>query len=529
MEETTITAPKRSRWNYSPAQFCGNGLNFFTAVSCTVVLRLDKIREETAKTPGGLLDRHIMLFKKRLLTGVTLRSGVAAGLVLLVTLPLWRIRDTLTLANFSLIYLLLTLVVAVWLGTSPSLVAAFVSFFCFNFFLIRPYYTLAVKDPRDLIDLLIFLLVALITGQLAAYARLQAEMAHNRAREQNILYELSSAFNRLNERAEIYQTLHQVVRENLPVLSSTILPSDEIAPPHQSQTTIYLLIGTKEQIYGTLRADFSGPPTEGQQRFLMSCVVQAAMAIQRIDLAEDVQRSRVIEEADRLKTTLLHAVSHDLRTPITIIKTAASNLLSLREQISLAEKQEMTRVIEQEADTLDQLVGNLLEMSRLQAGALKLHEDWADFYEIAGDVAARAWQSNQATRIRLDFPDAMPLVRCDQGLMLQALSNITSNALRYEPPTSQVEIRGDFDEEAVRLIIVNHGPTIPPEEKAHIMEPFYRGDNGQVGLGLAISEGIVLAHQGRIWVEDTPGGGATFVIALPRSPITDEPDVNPDR
>jgi two-component system sensor histidine kinase KdpD len=470
-----------------------------------------------------------MFFKQPLPIRVLLFSSVAAGLVLLVTLPLWRIRDALTLANFSLIYLLLTLVVAVWLGTTPSLVAAFVSFFCFNFFLIRPYYTLTVKDPRELIDLFIFLLVALITGQLAAYARRQAEMAHNRAREQNILYELSSAFNRLNDREEIYQTLQTVVEENLPILSCVVLPSVETVPADGRQTTIYLLIGTKEQIYGTFRADFAEPPVEGQRRFLMACVVQAAMALQRIDLAEDVQRSRAIEEADRLKTTLLHAVSHDLRTPITIIKTAASNLLSLREQISVAEKQEMTRVIEQEADALDQLVGNLLEMSRLQAGALKLHEDWADFSEIAGDVAAKAWQSNHATRIRLVFPEEMPLVRCDQGLMLQALSNITNNALRYEPPTSQVEIRGDFDDQAVRLLVVNHGPTIPAEEKAHIMEPFYRGDNGQVGLGLAISEGIVLAHQGRIWVEDTPGGGATFVMALPRSPLTEEPDANSDR
>lgn len=470
-----------------------------------------------------------MFFKQPLPIRVLLFSSVAAGLVLLVTLPLWRIRDALTLANFSLIYLLLTLVVAVWLGTTPSLVAAFVSFFCFNFFLIRPYYTLTVKDPRELIDLFIFLLVALITGQLAAYARRQAEMAHNRAREQNILYELSSAFNRLNDREEIYQTLQTVVEENLPILSCVVLPSVESVPADGRQTTIYLLIGTKEQIYGTFRADFAEPPVEGQRRFLMACVVQAAMALQRIDLAEDVQRSRAIEEADRLKTTLLHAVSHDLRTPITIIKTAASNLLSLREQISVAEKQEMTRVIEQEADALDQLVGNLLEMSRLQAGALKLHEDWADFSEIAGDVAAKAWQSNHATRIRLVFPEEMPLVRCDQGLMLQALSNITNNALRYEPSTSQVEIRGDFDDQVVRLLVVNHGPTIPAEEKAHIMEPFYRGDNGQVGLGLAISEGIVLAHQGRIWVEDTPGGGATFVMALPRSPLTEEPDANSDR
>ena len=470
-----------------------------------------------------------MFFKDSPHFRTLLRPLMAVGLAILVTIPLWRIRDALTLANFSLIYLLLTLVIAIWLGTVPSLMAAFVSFFCFNFFLIKPYYTLTVADPRELLDLFIFLLVALITGQLAAYARRQAEVARHRASEQNILYELSSAFNRLNEREDIYRTLQNVVQENLPVVACTVQASHETAPPDVDQTTIYLLIGMNEQVYGTLRANFSAQPVEAQRRFLMACVVQAAMALQRIELAEDVQRSRAIEEADRLKTTLLHAVSHDLRTPITIIKTAASNLQSLREQMSPVEKQEIAQVIEQEADTLNRLVGNLLDMSRLQAGALKLHEDWTAVSEIAGDVAAQAWQRHQSTRIRLDFPDDMPLVRCDQGLMLQALGNITNNALRYEPPESQVEIRGAFDEQEVQLVVVNHGATILPEEKTHIMEPFYRGGDGQIGLGLAISQGIVAAHQGRIRVEDTPGGGATFIIILPRSPMEGQTDADIDR
>ena len=457
------------------------------------------------------------------------RPITAAGLVILVTIPLWRIRDALTLANFSLIYLLLTLVIAVWLGTIPSLTAAFVSFFCFNFFLIKPYYTLTVADPRELLDLFIFLLVALITGQLAAYARLQATVARHRASEQNILYELSSAFNRLNDRQDIYQALRDVVQENLPLTSCTVLASHEATPPSNNQTTIYLLIRMNEQVYGTLRAIFLLPPTEAQHRFLMACVVQAAMALQRIELAEDVQRSRAIEEADRLKTTLLHAVSHDLRTPITIIKTAASNLQSLRDQMSLAEQQETAQVIEQEADHLDRLVGNLLDMSRLQAGALVLHEDWMAMSEIAGDVAAQAWQRHHIARIRLDFPDDMPLVRCDYGLMLQALSNITDNVLRYEPAESQVTIRGSFEEQEVRLVVINHGPTISPEEKERIMEPFYHGPDGHVGLGLAISKGIVEAHHGRIWIEDTPGGGATFGIALPRPPMKDQTDADFDR
>jgi two-component system sensor histidine kinase KdpD len=448
--------------------------------------------------------------------------AIAIGLVILVTIPLWRIRDVLTLANFSLIYLLLTLIIAIWLGTIPSLIAAFVSFFCFNFFFIKPYFTLAVQDPRELLDLFIFLLVAVITGQLTAYARRQAEVARHRAEEQNILYGLSSAFNRLNDREGIYQTLREAVQENLPITEYAILSASETAVPDANQTTMYLLISRNEQVYGTLRVAFAVPPSDSQQRFLMACVVQTALALQRIELAEGMQRSRAIEEADKLKTTLLHAVSHDLRTPITIIKTAASNLQSLRSQLSLAEKQEMTQVIEQEADNLDRLVGNLLDMSRLQAGALVLNEDWTAVSEIAGDVAAQAWQRHHVARIHLDFPDDLPLVRCDHGLMLQALGNITNNVLRYEPAHSQVEIRGSFDEREVRLTVINHGPTIPAAEKTRIMEPFYHGRDGHVGLGLAISKGIVEAHHGRIWVEDTSGGGATFVIALPRTPMAME-------
>jgi two-component system, OmpR family, sensor histidine kinase KdpD len=234
-----------------------------------------------------------------------------------------------------------------------------------------------------------------------------------------------------------------------------------------------------------------------------------------------------------MKTALLHAVSHDLRTPITIIKSSASNLQGLNERLSPPERLEMAHTIEEEADFLDKLVGNLLDMSRLQAGALVLHRDWNALGEITADVAARAWQLYQSERVQLDFPEELPLVYFDYALLLRALSNIVENALRYEPPTSQVVIRGevapgDAGEPEARIVIENHGSTVPDEDKALIMEAFYHdrkglagGDEragsrgGHAGLGLAIASGIVAAHRGRIWVEDTPGGGATFVVALP--------------
>jgi len=440
-----------------------------------------------------------------------------AGLIVaLITLGLWWLREDLTLANFSLIYIVGTFVVAVWLGTGPSLLAAVLTFISFNFFLIKPYYTLAVEDPREVIDLLVYLLVAVIAGQLAAYARQQAEAARLNAAEQNVLYTLSSAFNQLSDRASIVQVLQQQLPAFLPVAAVAVLPQAVERPSDTDLTVSYLVLQAGSNIYGTLRVTFTAVPTESQMRLLMACTVQAAMALQRIQLTESAQRSQSLEEADRLKTALLRAVSHDLRTPLTIIKTSAENLIELHDRLPQAEQLEMIRTINQETDHLNTLVGNLLDMSRLQAGAMHINRHWNALDEIAADVAAHAWKRHQAERLRLDFPDDFPLALFDYGLMLQAVSNLVENALRYEPAASQVVVRGAATAEEVRLLVINHGPTIPKEQKAQVMEPFFRGADGRVGLGLAISKGIVELHHGRLWVEDTPGGGATFIVALPR-------------
>jgi two-component system sensor histidine kinase KdpD len=135
--------------------------------------------------------------------------------------------------------------------------------------------------------------------------------------------------------------------------------------------------------------------------------------------------------------------------------------------------------------------------------------------EVAGDVAARAFQRLKQQRIVLKFDDDLPLVRFDYGLILQALTNLVDNALRYERPDLQIELRGNTSQGEARVLVINHGETITAEEREHLMEPFYHGKDGHIGLGLAIAKGVVEAHRGRLWLEDTPGGGATFIIALP--------------
>jgi two-component system, OmpR family, sensor histidine kinase KdpD len=434
--------------------------------------------------------------------------------IALMTVCAYIVRATLTLANFMMLYLLLVLIIAIRAGTLPALVSGIISFICINFFLVPPYYSLRVADPREVLDLVVFVIVAGIAGRLGAQVRQQAYEARQRAREQEILYQLTRAFNQLMDREGVYLVLKEVFRNELGAVQIDILPYS-IETSDNRGTTYYLLLQAGEKIYATVRVVFDAPPLTSALALLNACVSQAAMAVERIDLTERAIKSQQFEEADKLKTAILQAVSHDLRTPITIIKTSASNLRQLYTKLSGQEVQEIAQTIEQETDHLDKLVGNLLDMSRLQAGALSLNLGLNDLEEIVGDIAAQQWQRTHQERIKLNFPDDLPPVSSDYGLLRQALSNIVENSLRYESAERKIEIKAEVHSREVRLKIINHGETIPDSSKSEIMKPFYRGRDGHIGLGLPIANGIIEAHRGHLWVEDTPEGGATFVIALP--------------
>lgn len=431
-----------------------------------------------------------------------------------VTVCAWLLRGTLTLANVTVIYILVVLILAIWRGTRVALTASIVSFLCINFLLVHPYYTFVIADPREVIDLFVFFVVAVLAGQLAARERQHAQFARQRAYEQEILYRLTRSFNQLTTSEGVYNALIETLKTDLSALDASVLPHSPTAH-HPSKAAHYLVLQADDRIYGTLHVNFDQPLTQEMARLLNTCTLQAATALHRIELAERAQHSQQFEEADRLKTALLHAVSHDLRTPVTIIKTSVHNLRVLGERLSPDESSEALESIEQESDRLDSLIGNLLDLSRLRAGAMTLNLQQNSLEEIAGDVAAYAFQRAKWERVRLSFPDEFPLTCFDYGLILQAVSNIMENALRFEPPESNVEIIGRVTAGEARLALINHGENITEDERESLMKPFYHGKDGQTGLGLAIAKGIIDLHHGRIWIEDTPGGGATFVIALP--------------
>lgn len=459
---------------------------------------------------------------------------LAIVVMFVLTGLLWPLHNALSLANFSLIYTLAILVIAIRLGTGASVLAVVISFFLFDYFLLTPRYTFGIDNPTEILDLIIFILVAFIAGQLAAFGQRQQALAQRKAQEQNLLFRLSSSFNQLTTQTEIYTTLDRVVKEAIPSLAETSILAVSHMDALQNPLTYDYAIQAGDHRFAVLHVTFRTPPTEAQFRLLQACTSQAAAAIERIDLADRAQRNLALEEADRLKTALLHAVSHDLRTPITIIKTSATLLDSQTSSFPENEERELIKEIGTQADQLDRLVGNLLDLSRLRAGVMPLYRDWNSLGEVAGDIALQTYQELNAQRIDLEITENLPFVRFDHGLMLQALGNIIENALRFEPQASRVAIRGFCAKEFVGLAIIGHGPKIPDREKEHIMKPFYRVEeelpqdkDRHIGLGLAISKGIIEAHHGRLWVEDTPGTGATFFMTLPREKTELDIDVDP--
>jgi two-component system sensor histidine kinase KdpD len=262
---------------------------------------------------------------------------------------------------------------------------------------------------------------------------------------------------------------------------------------------------------------------EAERRLLATFANQAALAVEQDRQDAERARARSLIETDRLRTALLNSVSHDLRTPLASVKAAASSLLDPEVEWNEAEKREFLVIIDEAADRLSRLVHNLLDMSRIEAGALDPNLREASLADIAGPVVLLARASSKQ-RIDVDLPDDLPPVLADPILLEQVLGNLLDNARRYagsSPVTLTARHLADRGEVEVR--IVDHGPGIPVPERERVFDQFYRLKRGGrrpegTGMGLAICRGIVDALSGRVRVETTPGGGATFVVTLPVAP-----------
>jgi len=448
-------------------------------------------------------------------------------LIALVTTALFFLRRFLDTTIIALLYLIpLGTITAMW-GFGLGMAAALVAFFAFNYFFIQPYYTLAVHRPTDVIILVIFLMVAVVIGRLMS--RAQAGMAAATAREQEAtrLYELSTALaDRQNDRM-IAQVLTQQVQEvaqgehvelEIPGTRQLRLALPDEPPPARAPELV-VPIETARGRLGEIRLWRQEPPlASGERRLLQTFASQGALALERAWLAQAEARARVLEESDRLKSAILSSVSHELRTPLSTIKAAASSLRSREVGWDSPASNELISAIDDEADHLNMLVGNLLDMSRIEAGALQPKREWNILAEIVESVLARMKRHSAEHHLEVDVPDTLPLVPVDFIQMQQVFTNLISNSLKYAPPETTVRITARESDGNLQVRVSNEGPQVPPEDLERIFDKFYRITSADrvtgTGLGLSICKGIIEAHAGRIWAENLSGGLA-FNFSLP--------------
>jgi two-component system sensor histidine kinase KdpD len=296
----------------------------------------------------------------------------------------------------------------------------------------------------------------------------------------------------------------------------------------------YLPLKTARGVVGVLGLKLarSGLHSTPEQRRLMEAFAsQTALAIERAQLAEMARQAKLLQETEKLQTALFNSISHDLRTPLASITGSLSSLLEDDETLDPTAQQELLKTAHEEANRLNRLVGNLLDMSRLEAGALKVSRQPSDIQDMIG---AALWQLDNALAnrpVKVDLPPDLPLVPLDFVLVIQAVVNVLDNAVKYSPPGSPIDIQAQVSGDLLELQIADRGPGIPPADLTRIFDKFYRGPHTSLkipsdrqkkgdtppgtGLGLSISSGIIKAHGGRIWAENRPGGGLIVKLALP--------------
>ncbi|CAM5710670.1 histidine kinase OS=Streptomyces tendae OX=1932 GN=GUR47_35075 PE=4 SV=1 [Streptomyces tendae] len=470
--------------------------------------------EEVAKGRGLPVARGARLGRSRIVWGWFAGLG---GPVLL-TLLLSTVH--LGLANDVLLYLALTVAAALLGGLYPALASAAVGSLLLNWFFTPPVNRITIADPRNMLALAIFVGVALSVASVVDVAARRTHQAARLRAESEILSFLAGDVLRGETSLE---TLLERVRETFGMESAALLEREgDVAP-----WTCAGRAGTGPPVDRPEDADVDMPvgdhmalaltgrvlPAE-DRRVLAAFAAQAAVVLDRRRLREEADRARTLAEGNRIRTALLAAVSHDLRTPLAGIKAAVTSLRSDDVAWSDEDRAELLEGIEEGADRLDHLVGNLLDMSRLQTGTVTplIREIDVD------EVAPMALGGVPEGSAELDIPETLPMVAVDAGLLERALANLVENAVKYSPDDRTVLVAASALADRVEVRIVDRGPGVPDEAKDRIFEPFQRyGDaprGAGVGLGLAVARGFAEAMGGTLNAEDTPGGGLTMVLTL---------------
>jgi two-component system sensor histidine kinase KdpD len=449
---------------------------------------------------------------RRLLVGILIGAAALPA----ITAVLVAARADLSLADELLIYLVAVVAVAVIGGFWPAVLAAVASSLLLNFYFAKPLHTFAIQEPQSLLALLLFVTVAvtvscvvhLAASRAVQAARSSAEAASLLALAQTVLGGCDTSDAVLDHftasfggRAELYELaggrwVRTAVSGEAPAADLTAATRIEARPG------LALVAAGQRQHVG--------------RRLLEGFAAQAAAALDRDRLRTEAAQAQALAEGNRMRTALLAAVSHDLRTPLASIKASVSSLRQTDVQWSAADESDLLATIEENADRLDTVIGNLLDMSRLQTGSLEPFLRPTAIDEVA-PVAVRGLGA--AGKVEMAVPDGLPIVRTDPGLLERVLANVLANALRHSPPGVPPVVTAHEDGGDVVLEVMDRGCGVPDSLKARIFEPFQRLDDRDssagVGLGLAVARGFVDAMGGSVTAADSAGGGLTIRIILP--------------
>ena len=483
---------------------------------------------------------------------------VAAGFVAAALGLGLFLQQFLAISNIALVFLTAVLASAIAYGLWPSLFASLASVLAYNFFFLPPLYTFTIADPENHVALFFFAVVAVITSNLTARVRVQAVTARHRAKTTEDLYlfarKLAAAIT-LDDL--LWATAFQIA-SMLKVNVVLLLPEGDTVAPRAAYPPedtlddadvaaakwcwqnnqpagrgadtlpgakrLFLPMHTGRGPVGIVGLDSDRPGAllnPDQRRLFSALADQAALAIERINLAQDVEQVRVAAETERLRSALLTSISHDLRTPLASVLGSATSLRNYRHTLDEAAQDELIGTIQEEAEGLNRFISNLLDMTRLESGALKPQTDLCDIGDIVGSALGRAGKVLDQHRVVVDLGGDLPMLRLDPVLFEQVLFNLLDNAAKYAPAGTEIRLSARNENGAVRLQVIDEGEGIPPRDRERIFDKFYRvhvGDNRRVGtgLGLAICRGFVEAMGGSITADNRQDRrGAVFTITFP--------------
>jgi two-component system, OmpR family, sensor histidine kinase KdpD len=480
------------------------------------------------------------------------------GIVLSALAIGFPLQKFLNVANIALVFLTAVFISAIRFGLLPSLFASIVSVLAYNFFFLPPLYTFTIADPEYVVALFFFLIVAVLASNLASRIHNQVITTRSRARTTEELFAFSRKLAGIGTLDDLlWVTVYQIaamlkvrvvlllpdgnglaVRAGYPPedqlddadLAAARWSWDHNRPAGRGADTLpgakrlFLPLRTGRGPVGVLGIDGDKPGpllTPDGRRLLDALADQAAIAIERITLAEDVDRTRVMAETERLRAALLTSISHDLRTPLAAIIGSLTSLRGYGKAYDEETRDELLATVQTEAERLNRFIGNLLDMTRLESGAVELKPEVVDVGEIVGTALERTAKMLVDHKVEVDIDPDLPMLRLDYLLFEQVLFNLLDNAAKYAPPGSLVQLRARREGVAVIVEVIDEGPGIPPADLERIFDKFYRvyaqdRQRAGTGLGLAIGRGFVEALGGTIVAGNrTDRSGAVFTIRVP--------------